>query len=264
MADILQAMTAYLPGTLEAVRGTYGPQAAAEFDVAKEYTPKYAQLTYDTLSNEGRKLSELGRELSKEEQLGASQAELEVARGPGRELTAEALKQQEIIDPEFMASRRAVSDAISKSLSAIDPNALTKGEEESVARGLGRVSSAVPSALQTALQAQIFGDRLAARRAEYNNAINTAGAQLQPMRSGLTGFEIATRRTLMPNWAQNQYTGIQSPGVNTSNMFGSQYLNNATNVQQQRMQKQTSVLDQVLKGTQAFGNVVGAIKPGGM
>lgn len=259
MAEILQAMTAYLPGTLEAVRGTYQPQAQAEFDVAREFTPQYAQLQYDTLSGPGRRLAELGREMSRDEQLASAQTELDIAQGTGRELTKEALAQQELIDPEFIKSRAAVADAVAKNLAAIDPNSLTKGEEESIARGLGRVGSAVPSAAQTAFQSQAFGDALAKRRAEYNSAVQTGIASLQPMRSGLTGFEIATKRTLMPNWAQGQYTGIQTPGVNTSNMFGSQYLNNATQIQGKVMDKQKSTMDQVVQGTEAFSNIMSGI-----
>ena len=89
MAEILQAMQAYFPDTMKAVAGTYGDQAKAEYDITKEYTPKYAQLQYDTIKNEGGKLSEAGRELSRQEQLGASNTELEIARGPGREIAAD-------------------------------------------------------------------------------------------------------------------------------------------------------------------------------
>jgi hypothetical protein len=52
------------------------------------------------------------------------------------------------------------------------------------------------------------------------------------------------------------------PGVNTSNQFGQQYLNNATAIQQQVMNKQKATWDKVQQGSQIFKNVVGGV--GGM
>lgn len=255
MADILKAMQSYFPGTLEAIRGTYGPQAKAEFDVTKEYTPKYAELTYDTLSGPGRKLSELGRELSKEEQLGAGQTEAEIARTVGPKLAQAVVDLQSIVDPEFMGGRQTLGKAIDKSLTAVDPNKLTAQEMESIASGLARTGNYVPSAMETARNAMTFGDALAKRRAEYNQAITTAAGALPSTRLGVTGFEAGTKRTLTPNFGQQQYTGVQTPGVNTSNQIGSQYLNNATQIQNTVMQKQKDWMDKMQSITQSIGNI---------
>lgn len=258
VAEIMKAMQRYFGPTQEAIRKTYQPQAQAEFDITKEFTPQYAKLQYDTLSDEGRKLAELGRELSKEEQLGASEAELAIARGPGRELAQEAVDLQKIVDPEFMGGRAAIGDAITKALGAIDPNELTKGETESIARGIGRTSSGVPSAMETAKNAMTFGDALKNRRAEYNQAITTAGSVLPALRTGFTGFETATKRTLTPNWGQTQYTGIQTPGTQASNALGGQFMNSATSIQQTAMQKQKDWMDKMQSITGSIGNITGA------
>lgn len=261
MAEIMQAIQGYFPDTQAAISSTYMPQAAREFEVTQAYTPKYAQLTYDTLSNEGRKLAEIGRELSKEEQLGASQTELDIARGIGRDLTQETVNLQGIIDPEFINGRAQIGDAVSKALSAIDPNSLTKGETESISRGLARTGAALPSGQEAAMQALTFGDALGKRRAEYNQAIMTGASALPATRMGVTGLEAGTKRTLLPNFGQAQYTGVQTPGVNSANSLGGQFLNSATQVQQTAMSKQKDWIDKMQGITKSISNVGSMFNP---
>ena len=261
MADILKAMQSYLPGTLEAIQKAYPGQAKAEFDVTKEFTPKYAELQYETLAGPGRKLSALGRELSREEQLGAGETEAEIARTVGPKLAQSVVDLQNIVDPEFMGGRAAIGDAIQKSLSAIDPSRLTKGEEEAVARGLARTGSAVPSAWDTARNAMTFGDALAKRRGEYNQAITTAAGALPSTRLGVTGFEAGTKRQLTPNFGQANYTGIQTPGVANATGIGSQYLNNATQVQNTVLQKQKDWMDKMSSITKSVSDIGSMFNP---
>lgn len=258
-AEIMNAMRQYFEPTQDAIRKTYQPQAQSEFDITKEFTPQYAQLQYDTLNKEGRQLAQLGRDLSKEEQLGASDTELAIAQGPGRKLAQEAVDLQKIVDPEFMGGRAAIGEAITKALGAVDPNNLTKGETESIARGIGRTGSGVPSAMETAKNAMTFGDALKGRRAEYNQAITTAGSVLPALRTGFTGFETATKRQLTPNWGQSQYTGIQTPGTQASNALGGQFLNNVTDIQKTAMSKQKDWIDKMQGITSSVGNITSSL-----
>lgn len=262
MAEVLQAMQAYLPDTLRAVAGTYPEQAAAEYNVMKEYSPKIAELQYDTIMGPGRKLAEAGRELSRDEQLGAAKTELEIARGSGRDLAGEALDLQELVDPEATAARKAIGSGITKSLDSIDPNTLTDGELESVSRGLGRNAYEIATPMSQINDAMTFGDALASRRGEYRDTLQTAAAASPATKTGISGFEAATRRTLTPNFGTSQYTSIQQPGVATSNSFGQNYMNNATAIEQTTKQKQKDALDmfgQVTEGLGNLGSVVGGI-----
>jgi hypothetical protein len=255
MAEILQAVQEYFPDTMKAVAGTYPDQARAEFDVTKEFTPKYAALQYDTLNNEGRKLSELGRDLSREEQLGAAETELEIAKGPGRELAGTALELQDLVDPEMAAARKSLGAGVQKSLDSIDPNSLTDGEMEQIARGLNRTNYVVGSPMQDIESAMTFGNALKDRRAEYRDTLTTAGQVAPNLRTGISGFEAATRRTLTPNFGQANYTSIQTPGVATSNAFGQNYMNNATAIENTTKQKQKSGMDMFVQATEGLGNI---------
>lgn len=262
MAEILQAVQAYFPDTMKAVAGTYPDQAAAEFAVTKEFTPKYADLQYNTLNNEGRKLAELGRDLSREEQLGAAKTELDIAKGVGKETAATARDLQDLVDPEMAAARKGLGAGIEKSLASIDPNALTDGEMEQISRGLNRTNYIVGSPMQDLASAMTFGDALKDRRAEYRDTLTTAGQVAPNLRTGISGFEAATRRTLTPNFGQAQYTSIQTPGVASSNAFGQNYMNNATGIENTTKQKQKSGLDMfgdITSGLSNIGSMLGGI-----
>lgn len=250
MEEILGAMRQYFPGTMESVRTTYEPQAQSEFDITKEFTPKYAQLQYDTLNNEGRKLSELGRDLSKEEQMGSANTELAIAKGPGQELAKTAADLQKVMDPESYAIKEDLAKGLKNAFSAFgSPTDLSKGETESISRGLGRNQYSVGSPMEDIKGAMVFGNRLDKRQDQFNSLLQTATNAVPATRSGLTGFEAATKRTLMPNFGQQNYTGVQTPGVATSNSFGQNYMNNATQVELMTKQKQKDALDQATQIT---------------
>lgn len=255
MADILKAVQENFPDTMRAVAGTYPEQAAAEFDVTSAFTPKYAQLQYDTLNKEGRQLSELGRELSKEEQLGAAQTELDIAKGIGTETAKTARSLQDLVDPEMAAARTGIGAGVTKSLASVDPNSLTDGEMEQIARGLNRTNYVIGSPMQDINSAMTFGDALKDRRAEYRDTLSNAADASGALRTGISGFEAATRRTLTPNFGQANYTSIQTPGVASSNAFGQNYMNNATGIENTTKQKQKSGLDMFGDITAGLGNL---------
>lgn len=268
MAEILGAMRQYFPGTMESVRQTYRPQAQSEFDITKEFTPQYAQLQYDTLNGPGRQLAQLGRDLSKEEQLGSAETELAIAQGPGRKLAQEASDLQEVMDPEAYAMKRQLAGGLDKAFKAFgDPNTLSNGETESIARGLGRNQYSVGSPMEDIKGAMVFGDRLDKRKDQFNSLLQTATGAIPALRSGLTGFEAATKRTLLPNFGQQNYTGIQTPGVNTSNQFGQNYMNNATSIENTTKNKQKDLWDQFgqfAKGVSDLGSGIGGMAMGGI
>jgi len=245
MAEILGAMRQYFPGTMESVRTTYQPQAQAEFDIAKQFTPQWAELQYDTLNKEGRDLSKLGRELSREEQIGAAETEREIAGGIGRDLTQTARELQQVMDPEAYKTKADLSKHIEDAFTSLGtPGSLSADETEQISRGLGRNAYSVGSPMETVNNAMTFGDAQAKRRDEFNKALQTATNAIPAMRSGLTGFEVGTRRTLLPNFGQSNYTGIQQPGIATSNAMGQNYMNNATQIEGITKQKQKDALDQ--------------------
>lgn len=261
---MLAALTAGMPNLQAALRKEYGPQAETELELARKYTPEFAKVQAEALQGPGRELAKIGRELSAEEQKGAAQTELDIARGVGRDIAGEALSLQKLVEPEYFKAREGLLDQIEKGFAQLDPSQLTKGEEESVARGLGRTAWNVGSPMQTAKNAMTFGDALRKRRAEHADFIGRVGGLLPGLRTGITGFEAATRRTLMPNFGTANYTGIQQPGISQVNQQGSNLMSSATQFQNQALAKQESGLDKFTKVMDASGKLIGGIAGGVM
>jgi len=261
--EILQAATAYMPGLMEKIREQYDPQAKAEVDIAKAYSPELNKLSTDLLDTSGREASKIGRELSADEQLGAAQTELDILNGPGAESVAKTLELQKSVDPEFFQNREKLMSELDTAFNAMgnDPNQLSKGEEEGIARGLGRTNWSNPSPMQGLSNAMTFGDRQAGRRAEYNNLVNLRSNTTNSLRSGLDAGSIATRRTVLPNFGQQNYLGVQTPGVANANTLGGAFINNAFATDQNR-QNAYVAKNQGAGIGQGTGKIVGAVASG--
>lgn len=263
--EVLQAITAYMPGVMDQLRKQYGPQAEAEVGIAKKYSPELNKLSTDLLDTSGREASKIGRELSADEQLGAAQTELDILNGPGAESVAKTLELQKSVDPEFFQNREKLMSELDTAFNAMgnDPNALSKGEEEGIARGLGRTNWSNPSPMQGLSNAMTFGDRQAGRRAEYNNLIGLRSNTTNSLRSGLDAGGIASRRTVLPNFGQQNYLGVQTPGVGNANTLGGAFLNNLFSTEQNRQQVDAQRNQGAGIGS-GIGKVVGSVAAGAM
>jgi len=258
MNRIVDALIEKMPKTNKAIRAEYAPEAAAEYGVTKDYSPKYAQLQADVLGDQGVQLAKTGRELSAAEQLAAAQTEADIQSGPGNKMVDTAIEQAKRADPEYFAQRGSLAEAIKTALASVgDPNKLSPGEEESVARGLGRTAWNVGSPQQAAKDAMVFGDQLAKRRAEQRNAVSTASNALPALRSGLNTQAIATQRTILPNAGLANYTGIVTPGVEQSNVMAGNLLNSSSQIANTIAAKQMSAQDKLKSSTESFKNIVG-------
>lgn len=224
LQEIYQAMN-YLPQVAEAIRGQYKPQAQAELDIAKEYSPQMGKLGTEMLNTSGRDMSRIGQELSREEQMSAAQTEADILKGPGQEAFRQSLALQKEADPEYYENRESIISELDKAFTNLgDPNQLSKGESEGIARSLGRTNSPVSSPMQTISNAMTFGENQAKRRAEHSNLINLRSGAAPALQSGMDAGAVATRRTILPNFGQANYTGIQTPGLNTANTLGQNFL----------------------------------------
>lgn len=259
MGDILVAMQKHFPSMSQQVRDQYEPNADAELNLVRKYSPEFAEAQYDNMNTWGRKLAELGRDLGREEQIGAAKTEADVAEGEGKRLNKAAKDLQMEQDPEFYQQREAQAKSLDKLDAAMDPTKLTPGEEEAISRGIGRTMYSVPSASGATRAAMTFGDRLAKKRAEYGSFINTRTAALPAMKSGIEGFNAATRRSVVPNVGLGNYTGLQQPGQAQSNSTFGQFMQPATQAMSINMQKQASDWDKYKAGVGAVGDTLGVV-----
>lgn len=258
IGDVVQALQRSFPQYVRAIAQMYPELAGAEYNIAKEYTPKYAQIQADTLDNQGRQLAKIGRELSSEELKSAADTEADIAEGSGQRIAAAGVKAQREADPEYYASRTKVADAIGKYLD-FSPDSLSKGEEEEIARGLGRTGTFVPSANETLKNAAVFGKAGADRRTQYGNAISTAANATSALRGGVDAAGLTGRRTVMPNVGTGSMPGIVTPGVGSTNAMGGQLTGTATAAMGINMQKEKSDWEKYMAGLQAVDGTIGTV-----
>ena len=199
-AEMLQSLAAYAPAAIKAISATAPGTAQDTLAAQQAVAPGYAALQNQISGQYGPEAARIGVNLNDITQKGAAQTELDLARGPGDQLVNQALLEQHKLDPEYYKSRALVSDALNKYLTSYDPNKLTGSELEQINRGIsGREGPLTPSALNTVKNAQTFGNAATQRWQNFGNAVAQGASMLPGFKSGLTGFEIATRRPLTSN-----------------------------------------------------------------
>lgn len=258
VGDVVQALQKHLPNLISAITGTYGNAAKAEVDLARQYSPEIAKIQADVLGKEGKDLARIGREISTDEQRAAADVEAEIAGGAGQKITAATRKAAETLDPEFYKTTPMLSAGMEKLLD-FDPNKLSRGEEESVARGLGRTSTFVPSAMETAKGAMTFGDALTKRRANFGNSLTQVAGAMPSLKSGINPSETTSRRTVMANPGVASYTGIQTPGLQVANQTAGNLQSTGNTAMNINMQKELSDWDKYMKGLNATTETIGSV-----
>lgn len=257
--EIIQAINAYMPEVMSAIRGQYDQQAGAEVGVAEKYSPKIADIASQLLEQYGGKFAKEGRDISRAEQLGAAETEAAIMEGSGGRTARAGLALQKEADPEAFRNRELLMSELDTAFNALgDPNSLSKGEEEGIARSLGRTNWGVGNPGQSYLGALTVGDNLAKRRAEYNNLISTRNSVAPNLTSGIDMSALAGRRTIMPNFGLSQYTGYQTPGVDSANTTGNNFMNGIFNTEQETKRQFYGAGEAQQGYTSALKNLTGA------
>ena len=260
--NVMRALTAYYPEMAAAIRSQLEPQAAAELGVAQKYAPQMAQLGTDIYKTQAPALAEAGREISRAEQLDAARTEADIAAGAGADTARAVAAVDRELNPEAFASKEALAAELDKAFSALgDPGTLSKQEEESVARGLGRTNWIVGSPNEAWKRAAVFGDAAKNRRAEFNNLINLRAGVTPALTKTADVSNLTARRVMMPNTGLASYTGVQTPGVASANALGSAAMNNFFATDRNRENVYGQWINGKVVGS-GVGNILGAVVSG--
>ena len=234
-AKMLQALSLYAPDAIKALNSTATGTAQA-------------QLAADQATNQGY------QDLNTANQMQAGRNELALATGTGSQLVDAANALQQKVDPEYYANRAEVGKAIDTYLNSYDPTKLSPTEEREIQQGLDRQSGPVSaSAMNTIRNAAGYGSAGTQRWQNFGNAITQASTALPALKTGYTGFEVATQRALQPTTNAGQTALGNNFGFanNTLNQIGA----NQRLVQSQKK----SLMDNIVQGTQAFNNVASGV-----
>src|SRR5579862_1252439 len=183
------------PAAISAINNTLGGTAQSQLAAQQAVEPGY-----ESLYNQNQQAT------------AATQAGV-VAGPAGQSLVSSADKYQQQLDPQYYAQRNAISDALTKYLSSYSPTQLTPTENAEIARGINATTGPItPSAQNTIKNAQTFGAAGTQRWQNFGNAITQAANALPQLRSGISGFNVASS------------TGSNPGAANaTQNALGSNY-----------------------------------------
>lgn len=208
--DMMEAIIANYPQLVETIVGQSGTVADARAASDLANAPKYAEMQAQLFEQLAPIFAEVGRNIYTDDQLNAAKTEKAIADKYGAGLVSQADKFQRMLDPEFYSARGKLGQGVEDLISSMDPTALSGSERAEIERAIGRGGfKNQDSAMDTVANAMTFGSALQDKQARFGNAL-MQGAQVMPaIRSGLTGFEIATRRPLMTNQGTGQFIGAQ-------------------------------------------------------
>mgnify|MGYP006943669149 FL=1 len=257
MKEIIGAVKKYFPGALSAVQGQLLPSATAQMKADLAVSKPYAQEGYDIFAELAPKYAQTASDIDDLTQKAASQRELDIAQTTGRGLVTEADLAQKQLDPEFYAQREALSAGLSKYIQAADPT-LTENEREEIRRGIGRTPFNPESGIDTAVNAMQFGEKGREKTALFGEALSRVASALPAMQSGLVGTDIASKRGVA-NTASGRVGGVMTGSGSLAPNLYSAMLGNAGGIQQQAMTQQLSTWDQVGKGFELGGSVLGGV-----
>lgn len=266
MADVLKAMEKNFPGAIRAISGEQMNVAKTQADVDAAVSPIYAQSNMDLYKKYGPEMNRIGSEIDSQNQRAASQTEVGIAKDYGSQLTKLADELQRGLDPEFYKNRASIGKGNEKLLASIDPTKLTGSEiaelESSIARTGGFANP--NDSMRTVSNAMQFGSAGNAKKQGFAQILNSVASTLPALRSGISGFEVATRRALTPNSGDARTATTQTNTGQNAWATGNNMMAQATQLQAIKAQKSKDFMDKLQQGVniansglQAVGSIAG-------
>lgn len=211
----------------------------------------------------GPQLNKIASDIDRQNAMAGAQTDADLANGVGGQNVLAADRLQRTLDPEFYQNRAQIGAGQSALLSSVDPTRMTGGELENVARGLGRSGqSLIPGNAGALNSAFNFGNALSAKQDRYSQYLAQASAGLNSLRSGMSGFGIATNKPIGQNAGQGIFgNGFQQGAGQQAYQTGNNLMSGVFGNQQRQYE---SALDKSGKVIGMAGKGIGAIAGGVM
>lgn len=253
-SEMLKAYTEQLPALMRVTNEQLTPTAQAQLAAAQATSPGYNELQQQLYSTYAPQLAATQSQIDSQVAAAQRASELAQVTGTGTELVKAADALQRQIDPEYYATRAAVSDALAKQLIG----GLTGGESEAIQRGINqnnvRSGITAPSGETAVAAGMQYGN---AANNKLTQALATATGALPTMRSNIDALTTATGRSSGNAGTQqyqgiNQNTGNQSAAYNTGNNL----LNATTQLRLQENQLESQRKSGIEKANDAMTGVL--------
>jgi hypothetical protein len=261
-ASMMQALAQYAPDAIRAMNSVAPHTAQTEFNISREFAPQDAALQQELYAKYGPGMNAIGSQINEQNLIAARGADVNAIDKYGNQLVTQADALQRQVDPEAYKSRALIGQSLDRYLGARSPDTLTPTEMAQIQRGIGATGGmATPGALQTVKNASTFGAAGNQKWKDYGDAVARASSVLPTLKSGISAFEVATGRPLNSNSGESRVQNIQQTSPTSAMDSTMGFANNALNQiganQRGQVNKQTSVMDNIVKGAGAFGSIFG-------
>lgn len=263
-ADMMKAWTQYMPELTRVTGENILPMELAQLQAQQQLAPQQAQLSYDVAQKYLPQFTQLGIDQASQQAMGQAASDAALMAGPGKELAANTLAIQQILDPEFYKSRGQAGDALTKLFGSLDdPNGgLSGAEREEVTRQLsrdnasrGNLDATQNSTVEAAMNMGSAGQaRKAQKQAAIGQSVQAAAGAMPAFRTGVDALQLTTGRPSTPNVGLGQFGGVQQVGGNTMQL-GSQLMQQTGTFAGNNQQNQATKKDAFDK----FGQVAGGL-----
>lgn len=263
-ADMMKAWTQYMPELTRVTGENILPMELAQLQAQQQLAPQQAQLSYDLAKQYLPQFTQLGVDQASQQALGQAASDNALMAGPGRELAANTLAIQKILDPEFYTSRGQAGDALTKLFGSLDDptTGLSGAEREEVTRQLardnasrGNLDATQNSTVDAAMQMGSAGQaRKSQKQAAIGQAVSAAAGAMPAFRTGVDALQLTTGRPSTPNVGLGQFGGVQQVGNNTMQL-GSQLMQQTGTFAGNNQQNQATKKDMFDKVSQVMGSI---------
>lgn len=265
---MLGAYTKYFPDLLKINQENILPNEQAKLEANQAVSPEYLALQNQLYKIYGPQLAATSDQINAASAKSSAQSDLDVLRGPGKDLVSEALKTAQEADPEYYKARQQVGGRLSDLLGSIDLSGnLSGGETEQLNRALAQENSRrgilnTPSQTAALSNAMTFGDarynRQNQAKGQLAQALSVGNQFLPASNSGIDVFKVATGKTSMPNAGDSKFQGVnQNLGSDVAGQ-GTSFMNNLTQLKGQEMDinaNRRDILDRMNEVGQALGSL---------
>ncbi len=263
-ADMMKAWTQYMPELTRVTGENILPMELAQLQAQQQLAPQQAQLSYDLASQYLPQFTQLGVDQARQQAMGQAESDVALMAGPGRELAANTLAIQQILDPEFYKSRGQAGDALTKLFGSLDDptTGLSGAEREETTRQLardnasrGNLDATQNSTVEAAMQMGSAGQaRKSQKQAAIGQAVQAAAGAMPAFRTGVDALQLTTGRPSTPNVGLGQFGGVQQVGNNTMQL-GSQLMQQTGTFAGNNQQNQATKKDTFDKVSQVMGSI---------
>jgi hypothetical protein len=263
-ADMMKAWTQYMPELTRVTGENILPMELAQLKAQQQLAPQQAQLSYDLASKYLPQFTQLGVDQASQQAMGQAASDNALMAGPGKELAANTLAIQQILDPEFYKSRGQAGDALTSLFGSLDDptTGLSGAEREEVTRTLardnasrGNLDATQNSTVEAAMQMGSAGQaRKSQKQAAIGQAVQAAAGAMPAFRTGVDALQLTTGRPSTPNVGLGQFGGVQQVGNNTMQL-GSQLMQQTGTFAGNNQQNQATKKDTFDKVSQVMGSI---------